>query len=320
MKRRVAIIGLLLALATFVGVPYLLPVYEGGTPPATFANAERGQFINVDGLNIYVETWGEPDDPAVLFIHGLFGSTFTWRYNAPVLAEAGYYAIAFDRPGAGLSDKPFDWDYGQSHQAEVAAAILDELGVDSVTLVGHSAGAIVQGHLALRDPQRVDAQVVIAGTLGMSGPPGFASALLSFPPIARWATFGIQLIFTEDSIREAIKAFQEDPSFLTEVDFVGYERAVKTPGWAAALVASSRDATEQLTRVQLRSLNAPTLLIWGGADEVTPPSIGDDLENLLPQARLIVYPDVGHQPMEENAEPFNEDLLVFLDDTIRGSN
>ncbi len=96
---------LILSLAVVLGLagPYLIPA-QYVTDPAALAEPD-GFFVQVDGVRIYGRALGPEDGEPVLLVHGFGGSTFSWRHTLKALAEAGYRAIAFDRPPFGLSAK-----------------------------------------------------------------------------------------------------------------------------------------------------------------------------------------------------------------------
>jgi pimeloyl-ACP methyl ester carboxylesterase len=310
-KRRLLIVLGFIVFALFV-LPFLIPLPSSGVDPATLA-VDNGRLLSVNNLQIYVVERGPADGRAVLLIHGLYGSTFTWRGQLDALAEAGYRVIAYDRPGAGLSAKPLAADYSPDGQADFAAALLDVLGIDRAVVVGHSAGGNIAARFAVRHPDRLDRLVLVdAAVIGLSGPPPFIGRLIGFAPITRWAQILLPLALTRDSLAGALRGFYADPAQVTPEVVDGYWRAFQTAGWPNGLTGLSRDASSPLAEEAIRGIAAPTLLIWGEQDTVTPLEQGERLRGLLPDARLEVIPEAGHQPMEEAREAFNAALLGFL--------
>lgn len=215
MKRRRILVLLTAAIIVLLGFPFLVPLPEAGVDPQTLA-VDGGRFVTVDGLQTYVVERGPSDGTAVIFLHGLFGSTYTWRNQLDVAADAGYRAIAFDRPGAGLSAKPESADYSHASQADFTAALLDALNLPQVVIVGHSAGGNVLAHFALRHADRVTRLVIVDGAIvGQSGPPGFVSSFVAFPPILRWGRIGARALFTQDRLADTLRSFYADPATAT---------------------------------------------------------------------------------------------------------
>jgi pimeloyl-ACP methyl ester carboxylesterase len=313
MRRRLRIVGILLVvvLVLFLVLPFIIPIDETGTGPHTFAD-EGGRFIEVDGINTYVLEKGEPNAPAVIFIHGLYGSTFVWRYNADAIAEAGFRVVLFDRPGAGLSEKPIDFNYSHANNADFTAHLMDALAIEQAAVVGHSAGGNIAVHFAGRHPERIT-QLVLVDPALITGIPPFVGPIVSFPPIYRWGRIGLQRFFTAEQLIAAVRGFHADPSFLTDTDYAGYWRAFQTPGWDAGILGLTRDSGgNRLTSEQLVSFAVPTLLIWGEADPVTPISQMQQVMQMLSITETLTYEGIGHQPMEEHAGAFNRDVITFL--------
>jgi pimeloyl-ACP methyl ester carboxylesterase len=311
-RRTIALLFILFLLIGFLIIPFAIPLQEGGVDPRQLAGP-NSEFITLQGITIHYETIGEPDAPAVFLIHGLYGSTASWRHNAADLAAAGYRVIAYDRPGFGLSDKVVDFDYSLDNQVDLALALLDALGVGETAVVGHSAGAKPAIELARRQPERVSQLVLVDALTTVGGPPAFVGRLVELPPVWRWARVALQAYFTRENLEASLGSFYVDPSFLNEADYDAYWRAFQTPGWDVALLALTRDsAGEQLREAELRQLTTETLLIWGEQDTTTPLAQGENLARLLPNSELVVIPQSGHQPFEETAEAFNATLLAFL--------
>lgn len=311
MKRRLLIALGLIVFALFI-LPFLIPVSAGGVDPATLA-VDNGRFLSVNDLQTYLVERGPANGLPVLFIHGLYGSTFTWRGQLDALAEAGYRAIAYDRPGAGLSAKPLAIDYSPDAQADFAAALLDALAIHRAVIVGHSAGGNILGRFAAQHADRVERLVFVDGAvIGLSGPPPFIGRLIGFAPVTRWAQIIVPLALTRDRLADILRGFYADPSLVTPEVVDGYWRAFQTAGWPDGLIGLSRDSSSPLAEEAIQGITASTLLIWGERDTVTPLAQGERLRVLLPDAALTIIPGVGHQPMEEAKEAFNAALLGFL--------
>ncbi len=301
----------LIVLVVLLALPYLIPLPQG-TDPTTLADPD-GTFVSVDGLRTYLLARGPQDGPVVLLLHGFGGSTFSWRENLDTLAEAGYRAIAFDRPGFGLSDKPLEHDYSHPAQADFTAHLLDALRVERATLVGHSAGGSVATHFALRHPERLERLVIVDGAVLSGGGPEWVGAVLYFPPLARWFQVGANWLLTRERFVDILRSAYADPEFVTPAVAEGYARVLQTPAWAAGLAGMVRAAgSNRVDPAQVATIQTQTLLAWGELDTWVPLAQGQQLLDLLPNAILRTYPQAGHLPMEEAAGAFNRDVLAFL--------
>lgn len=105
-----------------------------------------------------------------------------------------------------------------------------------------------------------------------------------------------------------------DPRFITQQFVDDVEAAFARPGTKAAALATVRGMNFSALEPQYGTIKAPTLLLFGREDVVTPPSIGERLVRQLPNAKLIVYPRCGHFPMLEAAPESTRDLARFLEE------
>lgn len=316
MRRQILQAVLAVFLFVALAVPFLIPLDDTGLQPATALADPDGRFIEVAGLQTYMLEHGPADGAPVVLIHGLFGSTFSWRYNLEAVAEAGYRVIAYDRPGAGLTEPRADFDYSVANQAAFLAALLDSLDIDRARFIAHSAGGSVLAEFALRYPERIERQVIVDGAILSGAPPIDIGPLVAFAPVNRWGRLALRTFVTPEAVASGVRGLQADAGFWTTADDAGYGRALRMQDWEIGFLGLIRDRgrTPQTTEAQLRTLAASTLLIWGEADTATPLEQGKRLAEWLPNARLIVYPGVGHQPFEEAADAFNQDVIAFLDE------
>lgn len=301
-------IFILLALLAFV-----LPIDETGIDARELVTDEDGQFIQLQGINIYLEDKGTGEAGTLILLHGLLGSTMTWRYNVDALVDAGYRVIAYDRPAFGLSDKRESYDYSMQNQVALTASLMDALAIETAIIIGHSAGGNVATHFAVAHPQRVERLILLNAAVLAGGPPAFVGALVGLPSVWRWARFALQQIFTREQLASNLRGFYADDSFWTEDDTDAYWRAFQTVGWDVGLLGLTRDGGGSLlSQEAIRSITLETVIIWGDEDSVTPLAQGEQLADLLPNSQLIVLEGMGHQPFEEDPQRFNTTLLEIL--------
>jgi pimeloyl-ACP methyl ester carboxylesterase len=112
--------------------------------------------VHANGIDLHLVEQGV--GPLVVLCHGFPEGWYSWRHQLPVLADAGYHAVALDQRGYGGSDAPPDvGDYDILHLTGDLTALLDELGEERAVFVGHDWGAIVVWNLAVLAPERVRA-------------------------------------------------------------------------------------------------------------------------------------------------------------------
>jgi pimeloyl-ACP methyl ester carboxylesterase len=117
-------------------------------------------FVETNGMRmaVYEQGHGEP----VIFLHGFPELAFSWRFQLPALADAGYRAIAVDQRGYGLTSVPPEVDdYGIDHLIGDILGLLDALQLERATFVGHDWGAFVLWHMSLLCPERMEKQAIL---------------------------------------------------------------------------------------------------------------------------------------------------------------
>jgi pimeloyl-ACP methyl ester carboxylesterase len=307
------LLRILLALFILIFVvPMIVPLPSVGGDARALAN-ENGAFIEVMGIDTYYEAVGPEDGQVVMLLHGLGGSTFSWRENMTALAEAGYRVIAYDRPPFGLTEKSETLNVSAPEQARFATALMDALGIESAVMVGHSAGGGVIAHFALQQPQRVDGLVFVAGAVGGTGAPSGVGDALGFPPFYRWLRIGARLLMTPERYGGLLAGAYADPNVATPEIQAAYAEVLQVRDWDVGFATLMRDSSGNgFDAARLEDLTQPALLIWGAADTWVPLARGEALAAALPNDELLVYDGIGHLPMEEAPERFNDNMIAWL--------
>jgi len=118
------------------------------------------QFVNTNGIRMAVYEQGEGQP--IIFLHGFPELAFSWRFQLPALAEAGFRAIAPDQRGYGQTDVPPDVsDYRIQELIGDVNGLLDALELEHAIFVGHDWGALVLWHMCLLCPERIDKQAIL---------------------------------------------------------------------------------------------------------------------------------------------------------------
>jgi len=276
------------------------PAFHTGPMPG---EPKGARFASVTGARVRFVDEGQ--GPAVVLLHGFASSLETWEGVRPALAK-DHRVIALDLKGFGWTDRP-EGDYSPRAQAELVFALMDQLGVKSAAVVGHSWGASVALRMALLHPERVerlalyDAWVYeeqLPSTFHWSRADGVGEAL-----------FGA--FYAERSDEKMAQAFY-DERYVTEQLVEDVERALDRPGTTAAALAAARGQRFEEVQQHYREIQQPTLLLWGREDRVSILEVGERLSRDLPHSKLKVYPRCGHFPMIEAASASTRDLVKFL--------
>ena len=256
--------------------------------------------VKVNGINIYYEIRGAGEP--LVFIMGGSDRTDSWGPQIQVFSK-DYRLLVFDNRGGGRSDAP-DVAYSIETMARDVAGLLDAFGIDKAHIRGVSAGGLTAQLLALNYPEKVISIVLQGTTCGGPHAPFDEEALNPFlnkelSPEER-ADKLIWLTITDDFARA-------NPSIVQQIKSSLMATNTFTPGKLQQIEAfASADTYERLPEIK-----APTLVLGGEADRVTPPEYSRILASRIPNAELVVFPNTGHMFLEAGQER-NQVILDFL--------
>jgi pimeloyl-ACP methyl ester carboxylesterase len=265
-----------------------------------------GDMLRIDGIQLHVRDRGRKDGPALILLHGFGASLHTWEPWARSLTSE-YRVIRFDMPGAGLSDPDPDGDYSDARSMRVLTAVMDHFGIAKASLIGNSMGGKIAWKFAAAFPDRVDKLVLIS-------PDGFASPGEEYgkrqpvPSMVRLMRYALPKPLLKMNLQPAYG----DPAKLTDDILTRYHDLLLGPGNRDAMIARMEQTELVEPEPLLRSIMAPTLLLWGQKDAMIPVANADDYLKSLPNAKLVVLPGLGHLPQEEAPETSVVSLKQFL--------
>jgi pimeloyl-ACP methyl ester carboxylesterase len=257
--------------------------------------------------------------PAVLLIHGMAGSRETWQKAQEKLAQS-CDVIAVDLPGHGQSSLP-NGDYSLGSLATALRDLLDRLGVERATIVGHSLGGGIAMQFIYQFPERCERLVLVSsGGLGREVTPFLRALSL---PGASAALSGLLMLRRNERAQAAARLFQpvanrvwsDLPLMLTHF------AALQEPALRRSFIATVRavidprgqrvTAAERLPLAQRLSV----LVVWGRRDQMIPASHALTVAQALPQARIEVFDKAGHYPHEQDPDRFAASLDKFIRET-----
>ena len=263
------------------------------------------------------------DGPVVLFVHGLLGSNQNWAHLIDELDD-NHRVLLPDLFGHGASTKAVG-DYSLAAHAATLRDLLDRLGIDRVTLVGHSLGGGISLEFCYLFRERVARLVLVgSGGLGREVNPVLRSATLPLaelvlPVIASPMVRGGAEAFGRLMARIGIKASHDiDQAWqgfasLSDAEsrraFLATTRAVMDAGGQSV---SARDYLPDLAGL-------PTLVVWGTRDMVIPAWHAIRAREAIPGARIELFEGAGHFPHLDEPDRFAEVLNDFIA-TTAGAN
>jgi 2-hydroxymuconate-semialdehyde hydrolase len=263
--------------------------------------------VELDGYRHCIVERGS--GPPLVLLHGLGGSIYDWRHLIRPLGES-HRVIAIDLLGAGESDLPENADYSIAAQARRVKGLMELLGVERASVVGNSYGGGIALRLAQDWPDRVDRLVLINSICYPEHVPAYVSLVKA--PCAECVAETLPLgKMTRWVLRGCYKTVER----LSEEELDTYIAELRAPGRRAAIVRVVRAVVPPDTRefeARLKSIRAPSLLIWGSADPTVPVELGRRLAKDLPNARLVEV-EAGHVPNQE----IPEDVLRLMEGFLR---
>jgi pimeloyl-ACP methyl ester carboxylesterase len=267
------------------------------------------RMAQVGELEICYETFGSPEDPALLLVMGLGTQMIAWPVGfCEQLVERGFFVIRYDNRDTGRSTHMRQFrppttgqllrrdrsaaKYSLSDMADDGIGLLDQLGIERAHVAGASMGGMIAQTMAVRHPDRVLSLASIMSNTGhrWKGTPG----LRVYPVFVRRPAAD-----REGAIESSVSVFKliGSPGFPFDEDEtrraaeLSYERGFNPAGsgrqLAAILAAGDRTA-------ELRGITAPTVVIHGTEDRMVRPSGGRATAAAIPGARLVSIEGMGH--------------------------
>ncbi|WP_334133927.1 alpha/beta fold hydrolase [Tepidimonas sp.] len=255
--------------------------------------------IDVHGAALYAYTGGKPfapDQPTVVFIHGVLNDHSVWILQSRYLAHHGYNVLAIDLPGHGRSGG--DAPASVEDAAHTIVGLLDALGLERAALVGHSFGSLIALQAAADAPTRVWPLVLVGTGYPMRVSPALLQASLQAPEhaIAMVNTFSHSTLAPPPSVlgpgtwlygaSRALMRRVLASNAAVNVFHRGFEACDRYAGGEAAA----------------RALRCPVQFILGTRDQMTPPKTAQPLIDGARAAGVpvdVVHLPVGHALMAE---------------------
>ena len=245
--------------------------------------------IQEDGRFKYIESGG--GDINLLLLHGLFGALsnfqgiidhFSSHYNVVVPILPIFELPIRKVSVTGLVDYVVDF--------------VEQKGYESVNVLGNSLGGHIALLYALAKPERINS-IILTGSSGL-----FESAMgTSFPKRGDY-----------DFIKTKTEGTFYRPEVATKELVDEVFDIVNDRNKAIRVIATAKSAVRHNLGDKLHQIKAPTLLIWGKQDQITPAFVGEKFEELIEDAKLIFVDECGHAPMMEHPAAFNQYLEAFL--------
>ncbi len=276
--------------------------------------------VATNGVTLNVAEAGPEAGPLVVLLHGFPESWHAWRRQIPALVAAGFRVLAPDQRGYALSDKPPGVaDYALDALAADVVGLVDAMGRDRASVIGHDWGGIVAWHAIGRHPGRFDRAVI----LNAPHPDAMFRELKSNPAqlLKSWYALAFQipglperLLRRRDfrSLADGLVRSSRPGTFTTE-DLARYRRAWAEPGALRSMIHWYRAGfRHRSTPPADPVIPVPTLILWGVKDAFIGPGVARSSFALCRDARLEWFPEATHWLHLEEPEAVNRLILGFL--------
>jgi len=241
----------------------------------------------INGHNLNVGQYGPENGPVVVLLHHGLGSVKAWREQIPVLADAGYQVVAYDRWGYGRSEARPRLDLPAfTSDLNDLRSLLEQLGINRAALVGHSDGGTIALYFSARYPTQVSCLVTVAAHIYVEA--GMEPAIL---------------VIKRD--------FESDERFRMGMQAThGEKYEAVFHNWFDGWHSSESRSLDM--RLVLGKIRCPSLIVQGEEDEHATSQHARDIAEAIPGSELWLVPGAGHMLPRDNASIFNPRLLHFL--------
>ena len=302
------IIAIFLAIVG-AGVIFWTPDTDPVAMRAKYGGAPS-QFVDLGGgLTVHLRDEGPRDAPVIVLLHGSNAFLQTWDCWTEQLKQT-HRVIRFDFPGHGLTGADPARNYSHVAYANIVDRTMTKLGVLRFVVAGNSMGGHVAWVYAHKHPEKL-AGLVLVDASGQPEPESQDLPLgfrIAQTPVLR----DIMLYVTPRSmIAEGLRKSVTNAAVVTPANIDRYWELLRYPGNRQATI--DRFLTPRETPFTgAPTLPVRTLILWGADDKLIPAASASWFKQQVPDAKVIIYPAVGHLMMEEIPEKSATDLVNWL--------
>ena len=297
---RRALYGALLGTAAAVLLFLLCPswVLDQQVHLSLWLAGAKHRYVQVDGQRIHFYEAPARDGGGIplLLIHGLGSRSEDWSRLIPTFAAKGFHVYAPDLLGYGRSAHP-DSDYSIGTEETIILHFMDAFHLEHGNVVGWSMGGWIAMSLAIDHPTRVD-RLAVYDTAGTYFPAAIPPGLFTPGDLA-----GVQRL---------VDVLEPAPRHVPSFYAIDSLRRLKANAWVVNRSFLSMIGGRYLLDFRLHELRQPMLIVWGGSDRLTPPTVGEALHRAVPQSVYRVVKGCGHLAPAECKQPFLDATIQFF--------
>ncbi|HEY0745172.1 MAG TPA: alpha/beta hydrolase [Steroidobacteraceae bacterium] len=277
--------------------------------------------VRANGMDFNVAVAGS-GKRLVLCLHGFPESSFSWRYQLPLLARLGYRAWAPDLRGYGKTSRPAGVAaYALENLEEDVAALIEASGAQDVVLMGHDWGALIAWYYAMFGRVPVSKLII----MNVPHPKLAERGLRTLRQLTKsWYIFFFQLPWIPEwalarngceAVGRAFSDMAVDKSRFPDEVLRIYRQAAAQPGALTAMLNYYRALIRGLKRSRSRGtrrIEVPTLMIWGEVDTALGKELTFGTDQYVTNLTLHYLPNVSHWVQQEAPEAVNALLEAWL--------
>lgn len=267
-------------------------------------------FQELDGQLVHLRDVGPRDDPLpVVLLHGMSSSLHTWEGWVRGL-ERQRRVITLDLPGFGLTGPRADADYRPQTDARFVLALLDRLGVGRFVVGGNSLGGEIAWRIATQAPERIERLILVdsAGIRVESRALPIGWQLARVPGLNHIGEWMLPRALVADGVSKAYGGPEQATSERVDRHFELTLREGNRRALAQRLASYEPGADA----AQLAGIAVPTLILWGGQDQLIPPSVGREFQSRIAGSELVLFDDLAHLPHEQDPARTLVPVKAFL--------
>ena len=300
----------------------------------TFPEGQKKLPVYSPQGEVHYLAYGEKGEGSpIIFLHGIGSWSYSWRRLIPILAQE-HRVIAFDATGHGFSDKPFHWKITQLQQElpQVISALCDE----PATIIAQSLGGLVSLASVLDYPQYFKQLVLVNAAIFPEALPSVSMRFLSKIPLAVVKEFDHSRLvkplapLVREAVRFARREVVATPAMSRYEDVYALTYPfIENPGAIAHFTQTLQQAAQEIECLERQEPNliryvqenldtivCPTLILWGDRDRWFPLAHGETLNQKMPNSRLEILENCGHDAIACASEQIEQKVRQFLQEQV----
>lgn len=314
MKKFLHWLGYLVIALLILIIGYAALNYQADMPVAElvakYTNTES-EFVEVDNMIVHYRDEGDPNDSIpLLLLHGTSSSLLTWDKWTEML-KPYHRIIRIDLPGFALTGPNLQQDYSMQYYCEFLSVFLRNLGIKQCYVAGNSLGGSIAWNFAVASPETVKKLILIdAGGYSVKGKRSGGALgfqLARMPIIKNLVRYVTPRSIVAKSLQDA---YGDDSKVTDKLVDIYFDMTLREGNRVALIARMSQMWTNDATKI--KQIQTPTLILWGDLDQLIPVEHAELFHQDIKGSQVIIYPKVGHVPMEEIPEQTAVDAKRFL--------